>query len=54
MAQPLPAISNVPPEVHNLFIDELRDDKASLVSCALVCRAWNPYSRRHLFHSICV
>ncbi|KAL6301115.1 hypothetical protein BKA93DRAFT_739283, partial [Sparassis latifolia] len=54
MAQPQNDIPVVPSEIRDLFFDELRDHKASLASCALVCRAWTSPTRRHLFHTISI
>ncbi|EMD34820.1 hypothetical protein CERSUDRAFT_97401 [Gelatoporia subvermispora B] len=39
----------VPQELWGYAIDFLRDDKASLKRCSLVCRGWLPPTRLHLF-----
>jgi hypothetical protein len=39
----------LPQEVCENLIDHLHDDKAALGVCGLVCRAWVPASRYHLF-----
>ncbi|KAG7447428.1 uncharacterized protein BT62DRAFT_892499 [Guyanagaster necrorhizus] len=38
-----------PPELCDRFIDFLHDDRKALKECSLVCRAWIPASRFHLF-----
>src|ERR1700722_12374878 len=43
------AISN---EIQDRILDFLHDSKPTLMACALVCRAWVPTSRYHLFHDI--
>lgn len=35
-----------------MVIDHLQDDNASLVSCALVCKAWLPRARLHLYTEV--
>ncbi|KAG7440772.1 uncharacterized protein BT62DRAFT_956674 [Guyanagaster necrorhizus] len=42
----------LPTELCNLVIDHLHDSKPSLLACSLVCRAWIPESRFHLFHEV--
>jgi hypothetical protein len=39
----------LPPELIDLVIDALHDDRATLKICALVCRSWVYASRHHLF-----
>ncbi|KAF8959141.1 hypothetical protein BDZ97DRAFT_1412821 [Flammula alnicola] len=41
-----------PQEIMDQFIDHLYDDRRTLKKCALVCRAWVPSSRYHLFSVI--
>lgn len=43
-----------PNELVDMIIDNAVDDLDLLASCALVCRAWVPRSRRHLFRSLLV
>ncbi|KAF8970631.1 hypothetical protein BDZ97DRAFT_54398 [Flammula alnicola] len=43
---------DVPQELIDLFIDHLHDDRKALKSCGLVCKAWLPASRHHLFRSV--
>ncbi|KAK0436766.1 hypothetical protein EV421DRAFT_1830825 [Armillaria borealis] len=38
-----------PPELFDRFIDFLHHDNEALKACSLVCRAWIPASRFHLF-----
>ena len=38
-----------PAEIYNMIIDYLHEDKESLISCAIVCKAWVNTSRSHLF-----
>ena len=42
----------LPNEVQDRILDFLHDDKPTLEACALVCRAWVPTSRFHLFRQI--
>jgi hypothetical protein len=42
----------IPQEMVDKFIDHLYDNRSALKSCALVCRAWVPSSRYHLFSSL--
>ncbi|KAK0202157.1 hypothetical protein DFS33DRAFT_1056753 [Desarmillaria ectypa] len=42
----------LPTELCHLVIDYLHDSKPSLLACSLVCRAWVPESRFHLFHKV--
>ncbi|OCH94035.1 hypothetical protein OBBRIDRAFT_723682, partial [Obba rivulosa] len=44
--------SELPPELTDRIIDFLYGDKYTLAACGLVCRAWVPASRFHLFHSV--
>ena len=41
-----------PPEIFSCIIDELFDDKKTLMDCSLVCRAWVPGCRYHLFSEV--
>jgi hypothetical protein len=49
--QPLPRTlsDSIPQELFERFIDFLHGDKNSLSRCSIVCRAWLPASRYHLF-----
>lgn len=40
------------PEIVDMIIDHLHDDKASLLTCSTVCRTWLPACRFHLFHTV--
>lgn len=53
-ARPLPkAITDrIPLELNEMIIDDLAHDLHTLTSCALVCRAWLPRSRLHIFYAI--
>jgi hypothetical protein len=42
----------LPPELIDIIIELLHDDRAALAICALVCRSWVPASRSHLFSKI--
>ncbi len=42
----------IPPELADMIIDHLRNDKVTLASCSLVNRTWVPRSHRYLFSSI--
>ncbi|CAK5277843.1 unnamed protein product [Mycena citricolor] len=44
---------SLPPELFEHAIDFLHSDRPDLGNCALVCRAWLPRSRFHLFSSVC-
>ncbi|KAK0447813.1 uncharacterized protein EV420DRAFT_1246316, partial [Desarmillaria tabescens] len=41
-----------PPELCDRIIDFLHRDHKALEACSLVCRAWIPASRFHLFECI--
>lgn len=43
---------SIPPELFDMIIDHLHDDKHSLATCGRICRQWVPSSRKHLFSSI--
>ncbi len=42
----------LPPELSDAVMDFLHNDKKTLRTCALVCKAWVATSRLHLFHEI--
>lgn len=42
-------MSDLPPEIVDAIIDELRDDKESLLQASLACRAFYPRTRVYLF-----
>jgi len=46
------AVLHLPQELTDHIIDYLYDDQASLRNCALVCQAWLPTSRYHLFAKV--
>lgn len=48
----LPSNVAVPIELIDMMIRHIRDDRLAVRSCSLVCKAWIPLSRQHLFHSI--
>ena len=39
----------IPAEIIDAIIEQLSDDKTTLMSCSLVCKAWGPACRRRLF-----
>ncbi|KAK0443969.1 uncharacterized protein EV420DRAFT_1575756 [Desarmillaria tabescens] len=43
---------SVPTELIKMIIDEIAEEKSTLRSCALVCRAWTPIAHMHIFHSL--
>ncbi|KAJ7704024.1 hypothetical protein B0H17DRAFT_1326736 [Mycena rosella] len=43
---------NFPQELIDRILDDLHDDEPSLVQCSLVCRAWLPTTRYHLFSDL--
>ncbi|PBK59315.1 hypothetical protein ARMSODRAFT_802543 [Armillaria solidipes] len=43
------SVSDLPPEIRDAIIDELQGDKKSLLRASLVCRAFCPRTRVHLF-----
>ncbi|KAF7793741.1 hypothetical protein EIP86_004859 [Pleurotus ostreatoroseus] len=49
-----PARTPLIPELVDMIIDELQDDKAALSACSLVARGWYNRSRYHLFRSVTV
>jgi hypothetical protein len=40
---------NLPPELLDTVMDNLQSDTTSLIACSLVCKAWLPSARRHIF-----
>lgn len=48
------ASERLPQELVDDILDKLHDEQKTLRSCALVCGAWLPSSRRHLFAKICL
>ncbi|KAJ6478963.1 hypothetical protein C8R45DRAFT_1216339 [Mycena sanguinolenta] len=47
-----PVVSRLPPEIQEIIMDLLCDDKDFLRACSLVDQAWLHLSRRHLFASV--
>ncbi|KAJ6578667.1 hypothetical protein DFH09DRAFT_1148045 [Mycena vulgaris] len=45
-------MKNFPQELIDYILDDLHEDKSSLVHCSLVCRAWLPATRYHLFSDL--
>ncbi|KAJ4480043.1 hypothetical protein J3R30DRAFT_2570450 [Lentinula aciculospora] len=39
----------LPAELWNIILDHLYDDKGSLLSCLLACRAWGDFCRYHIY-----
>ena len=54
VAPALSARGRLPPELIDMVIDHLYDDKVSLASCALVAKSWLNTSRLHLFHDLII
>lgn len=48
----MPENPDVPLELWDNIIDHLWDNCKSLATCSLVCRAWLPSTRIHLFHTV--
>jgi hypothetical protein len=44
--------TSIPQEIIDQFIDHLHNNGEALKTCALVCRAWVPSSRYHLFGDV--
>ncbi|KAK0497738.1 hypothetical protein EDD18DRAFT_1159106 [Armillaria luteobubalina] len=42
----------LPPELCDIIIDFLHTDRASLISCSIVCKSWLPASRLHLWETL--
>lgn len=42
----------LPAELRDFVIDHLQDDGATLHACSLICRAWLPRSRYHIFRRV--
>ena len=40
------------PEIFDLIVDHLRDDRKALKACCLVSKEWIPRARRHIFACI--
>lgn len=49
---PVTAQPPMPPELTDLVIDFLHNDRASLKNCSLVSHQWLPAARYHLFHTL--
>jgi len=45
-------MTELPNEIQDRILDFLHDSKPTLRACALVCRAWVPTSRYHIFSDI--
>ncbi len=45
-------MSTLPPEITDLFMDHMHDDKLTLSVCAAVCRRWLPGCQFHLFRQV--
>jgi hypothetical protein len=45
-------VPRLPPELCDMIVDHLHDNKAALANCTLVCRSWLRAARYHLFDSI--
>lgn len=54
ISQCVSAGARLPPELCDIVIDHLHDDKLSLAACCLVCHSWLRAARYHLFDSIYV
>ncbi|KAI0950688.1 hypothetical protein AcW1_007933 [Taiwanofungus camphoratus] len=46
------SVPTLPPELRDLIVDQLRDDKTTLAECSLVSLGWLNRSRYHLFASV--
>ena len=42
----------LPPEIHDLIVDFLHDERVALNACCLVSKSWVPRARSHLFTHI--
>ncbi|KAJ7755353.1 hypothetical protein DFH07DRAFT_743260 [Mycena maculata] len=49
---PLSITSRLAPELYDHVLDEFHASKSMLSACSLVCKAWLPMSRNHLFFSV--
>lgn len=54
MPSKLCSIVELSPEIQDMILDHLWDDKAALNACSLVCSAWLVTTRYHLFDSVSV
>ncbi|KAL4252945.1 hypothetical protein ABKN59_003531 [Abortiporus biennis] len=41
-----------PPEIFDMIIDQLSDDRKALQNCALTCKSWVPRSQIHIHQSV--
>jgi hypothetical protein len=48
------SLHQLPPELTDVVIDHLHDDRNTLLRCSVVCSTWLQPSRYHLFYDICV
>jgi len=46
--------ARLPPELMDMIIKRLHDNRAALAACALVCRSWVPASRQSLFGEVVI
>ncbi|KAJ7066408.1 hypothetical protein C8F01DRAFT_1248429 [Mycena amicta] len=46
------SVHKAPPEVLNLILEHCALEKPTLFSCSLVCKAWLPSTRYHLFRKV--
>ncbi|KAF8877363.1 hypothetical protein BD779DRAFT_113803 [Infundibulicybe gibba] len=49
-----PTTPPLPSEIFDLVIDQLKEDRTTLMVCSLVCRSWLPRTRHHLFSTFSV
>ena len=42
----------LPPEIHDLIVDFLHDERSALKACCVVSKSWVPRARHHLFAHI--
>ncbi|KAJ7237310.1 hypothetical protein B0H12DRAFT_1026388 [Mycena haematopus] len=49
---PLSITSRLAPELYDHVLDEFHSSKSTLSACSLVCQAWLPICRHHLFFSV--
>ena len=40
---------SLPPEIFDLIVEHLREERTTLKVCCVVAKSWVPRARRHLF-----
>ena len=52
MSSAMMSTPTIPPELVDIILDYAYNDLSLLTACSLVCRAWFPSARYHIFHNV--